>query len=181
MGIWSWIVAILLFAIALGILGTVFNVAKRIIHIHDKDRNTGDTPSGTPLIIGAVLGAFATILIMVSYFELPSVSKNTKLFMYFSGIILYLTVFIGMFFVGRSYTGTKRPFTNTQILAGLGACLIPFMMLMLAGNSVILGALKGEDRTQSFGRFILFVVLLTIPSVCGVFGSGVLGKMASYN
>lgn len=193
MGILSWIVLIFLLSISISYLYFIFKICDKILKIQEKDRKTGEQFPDTPLIITGVLALFAIAMTFIYYLPPDSMGvygSRIQLVLFISGIILYIASFLTMFFIGRSYSRPgfpKKAMSPTQVIIGLLSSFLPFLLLLSLGKFVASGGLTRESfiypekNGTSIAEALLIIVLLVLPSISGVFGAGVFGKLSLQN
>jgi len=171
----------------------MFRISDKILKIQEKDRKTGDQFPDTPLIITGSLALFAIAMTFIYYLPPDSLGiygSRIQLVVFISGIILYIASFVTMFFIGRSYSRPgfpKKAISPTQVIIGLLSAFLPFLLLLVLGKFVASGGLTREsfmnpdNLSTSFAEVLLIIVLLVLPSISGVFGAGVFGKLSLQN
>jgi hypothetical protein len=189
MGIFSWIT----FLVLLGISGTymyfIFRISERILQVQERYRKTGDQVPQTPLIITGSLALLGIVMTFIYNLPQGALGRNGKiiqLVVYISGIVLYISSFITMFFIGRSYSlpgFPKKAMTPFQVSIGMTAAFLPFFLLIVLGKFVVSGGMTRDSRMNpgDIAEFGLLIVLLMLPSISGVFGAGVFGKHSLQN
>lgn len=171
----------------------MFRISNKILQIQEKDRKTGEQFPDTPLIITGSLALFAIVMTFIYYIpheRLGIYGNIVQRVLFISGILLYIASFVTMFFIGRSYSRPgfpKKAMSSSQISIGLLSAILPFLLLLVLGKFIASGGLTRDsfmnpsDDTTSFGEVFLIIILLVLPSISGVFGAGVFGKMSLQN
>lgn len=193
MGIFSWIIALILGGISVSFLTMMFQLSDRILKIQDHIRNTGDQVPRTPLMITASLAFLGTVMVLLRFVRIDILSSNTVFWVFIIGILLYLASFFTMFFIGKSYARKgfpSKPLTQTQTFTAIVACLIPFLLLLFLGKNIVKGGVEtsitsitnnlNNTDNVSLPEGILILILLIIPSITGVLGVGAIGKLSTY-
>ena len=171
----------------------IFRISNKILQIQEKDRKTGEQSPDTPLIITGVLALFAIVMTFIYYLppeRLGIYGTIIQRVLFISGILLYTTSFATMFFIGRSYSRPgfpKKAMSPSQISIGLLSALLPFILLIVLGKFMASGGITRDsfinrsNDTTSIAEIFLIIILLVLPSISGVFGAGVFGKMSLQN
>jgi hypothetical protein len=170
----------------------MFRISNKILQIQEKDRKTGEQFPDTPLVITGSLALFAIVMTFIYYIppeQLGIYGTIIQRVLFISGILLYIASFTIMFFIGRTYSRPgfpKKAMSSTQISIGLLSAILPFLLLLVLGKFVASGGLTRDsfmnpsDNT-SVAEVFLIIILLVLPSISGVFGAGVFGKMSLQN
>lgn len=171
----------------------LFRISHRILQVQERYRKTGDQVPQTPIIITgslALLGIVMTFIYNLPQNTLGPYGRIIQIIVYISGILLYISSFITMFFIGRSYSlpgFPKKAMTPFQVSIGMIAAFLPFFLLLVLGKFVASGGMTRDsfmnpDNSQTnIAEFGLLIVLLILPSISGVFGAGVFGKYSLQN
>lgn len=157
-------------------------MSHKVLVIQERLLQTGEQSPLAPLLITGSLALLAIFAIFIQY---TNINSSLRTGIYIGGIILYIASFFTMFFIGRSYSRPgfpKKAMTPTQILSGIFASLLPFILLLVLGKAVALGGLTSSNvENDDFAVVSIILVVLVLPSISGVFGAGVLGKMSIQN
>jgi hypothetical protein len=185
MGIGSWFVILLLGSISLSFTYFMFKTSHRILLLQERLQQTGEQRPEIPLITLGILGVFGIVITFAKYAPSGIINPRVQTFLYYFGILLYISVFISMFFVGRSYARPgfpQNPMSITNTMIGLFAAILPFVLLMTLGVTIVNGGMTRTEReTGTITDMLLIIVLLLLPSVSGIFGAGVFGKLSVQN
>ena len=190
MGIGSWIIIILLLSLSISFTYGIFRSSERVLTIHESLRKTGEQRPFVPLITTGMIGLLGIAMTFIQYSPSDVLSFTTKSVLYYSGIVLYIISFITMYFVGRSYSRPgfpKKAMSTSGVVSGLSAAFLPFLLLILLGKFVASSGMTRESLTLDTGgegsiaEVLLIIVILVLPSISGIFGAGVFGKMSLQN
>jgi hypothetical protein len=188
MGIGSWVVIIMLLSLSISFVYGILRISERVLNIQEKLKQTGEQKPIVPLLTTGILGLVGITMTFIYYAPSDILSPIMRLFLYVVGILLYISSFFAMFFVGRSYSRPgfpKKAMSTSGVIAGLLAALLPFLLLLTLGKFVASGGMTRDtlmfDTTKGSGsmaEFLLVIVLLVLPSISGIFGAGVFGKLS---
>lgn len=149
-------------------------VTKQIITIPPYLQTPDDPNVITLLITTGLIGLIGVILMIIAN-TIPSYQYH----IWIIGCLLYIVAFGTMFFFGRLLrkpNNPTKPLSGWHIAIGVFAAFIPFLLFIVAGNQIFQEVLITDEDTL-FMPFMK-IMILGIPAVAGIYGSGIFGKMS---
>lgn len=166
--------ALIVLSFSLGFLYGMIRVATHILTIPPYLRKPDDPNVTTLLITTGLLGTISVILMILA----PKIPLYTN-YIWYIGIGIYILTFSTIFVFGRLLrkpNNPSKPLSPLNTGIGVFAAFIPFLLLLVSGNQIFQEVLYTDEDTLMY-PFIQFLIL-GIPAIVGVYGSGMFGKMS---
>jgi hypothetical protein len=166
--------ASLLLFFTVGFLYGIILITKHILSIPPYLQKPDDPNVLTLLIVSGLLGFIGVVLMIVA-----NTIPQYALPIWAVGVGVFIVLFWLMFYFGRLLrrpNNPSQPLSLWNVGTGLFASFLPFLLLIVAGNQIFQEVLDTDENTLL--NPFLKIIVLGIPAVVGLYGSGMFGKMS---
>ena len=182
--IWLLFSSMILVSFSFLIILTMYRTSQLIISIPPKDQRTGDPDTNSYLWIPIIIGIFSLFMIILYYSPLSIIPAQYRFFIWLFGILLYISGFIILFFIGKSLRRNNTShLSQSQLIIGIISAFLPFIILSFSGTSIVNGILDILPGTNSNDLDIIpsseifTILIMSAPIISGLYASLIFGKL----